>query len=72
MNTFIKKWFSKTEEPKEYVLFVTTKHEDGGYSSRQYGWGENLMFTQKEAILEKEKLKNKFHEVEIFHKSEQI
>lgn len=55
---------NKTLE-KDYILWVTTKHEDGGYSSRYHGWSRNLKFTFEEALIEKEKLKDNFFDIEI-------
>lgn len=50
---------------KNYILWVTTNHDDGGFSSRWYGWSENLLLTYDEALIKKSKIRDKFSEVEI-------
>lgn len=50
---------------KKYILWVTTKDDDGGYSSRWYGWSRNLKLTYEEAVRERAKIKSNFYEVEI-------
>ena len=50
---------------KKYILWVTTKHKDEGYSSRWYGWSQNLTLTYDEALKEKVKIQYKFYDVEI-------
>ncbi|SDI14849.1 hypothetical protein SAMN05192534_12326 [Alteribacillus persepolensis] len=51
--------------PKLFVLWVTTKHEDGGHSARQYRWGRDSKFTYMDALREKEKIQDDFYNVEI-------
>lgn len=53
------------ENEKRYILWVTTKHEDGGYSSRWYGWSQKLILSYDEAESTKNKLQYKFYDVEI-------
>jgi hypothetical protein len=50
---------------KKYILWVTTKNEDEGYSSRWHGWSRNLILSYAEALKEKAKIQDKFFEVEI-------
>lgn len=54
---------------KKYILWVTTQHADGGYSSRWYGWSQNLTLTYDEALQKKIELQDQFFSVEIneFH-----
>ena len=49
---------------KTYILWVTTKSEDG-YSSKWYGWSRELKFTHSEALKKKETLKDKFYDIEV-------
>jgi hypothetical protein len=55
----------KSKNAQKYILWVTTKHNDGGYSSRWHGWSRDLVFTHKEALKERDKLIDKFYDVEI-------
>lgn len=57
-------WWKKKAE-KRYILWVTTKHPEGGYSSRAYGWSSNLTYTYQEARKQKEKLKVQFYDIDI-------
>jgi hypothetical protein len=50
---------------KKYILWVKTKHEDESYSTRWYGWSQNLTLTYDEALKEKEKIQDKFYDVKI-------
>lgn len=49
---------------KKYILWVTTKEEEG-YSSRWHGWSRELKLTKKEALKEKAKIQDNFHSVEL-------
>lgn len=53
------------KELKKFILWVTAKDEDGGYSSHWYGWMSGLMFNYEDACKEKEKIKQYFYDVEI-------
>lgn len=50
---------------QKYILWVTTEHKEGGYSSRWYGMSRNLILTYDEALKEKDKIQDKFYDVEI-------
>lgn len=52
-------------QAKEYILWVTTEHQDGGYSSRWHGWSQGLRFTYDDAMKEKERIQDKFFDVEV-------
>lgn len=52
------------KKTKKYIVWVTTKTEEG-YSSRWYGWSKNLTFSFDEALKEKTKLQDKFYDIEI-------
>ena len=51
--------------PKKYILWVTRKCANGGYSQRWYGWSDSLILTYEEAMMKKEKIQKLFDEVEI-------
>lgn len=50
---------------KKYILWVTTQHKDGGYSSRWHGWSRDLRLNEAEALKEKARIEDKFYAVEL-------
>ena len=48
-----------------YILWVTTEHPEGGYSSRWHGWSQNKFYTYEEALAEQAKITNIFFTVAI-------
>lgn len=65
IHLFTRKPSEKVEEVAKYILWVTTKCEDGGYSSRWHGWSRELILTYEQALKEKSKIEHLFYDVEI-------
>jgi len=67
-NEWLKKLLNikpvNSNETKKYILWVTTK-DTLGYSSRWHGWSRDLKFTYEEALKEKERISERYYDVQI-------